>query len=41
MLHVDLTPEEIAGYLMAKSGWLLSDAPQIDLRYPISPGAAS
>jgi hypothetical protein len=28
MLHVDLTPEEIAGYLMAKSGRRLSDAPQ-------------
>ena len=41
MLHVDLTPEEIAGYLMARSGRLLSDAPQIDLRYPLPPGAAS
>lgn len=41
MLHVDLTPEEIAGYLMAKSGRLLNDAPQIDLRYPIPPSAAS
>ncbi|VUC76231.1 Uncharacterised protein [Raoultella terrigena] len=41
MLHVDLTPKEIAGYLMAKSGRLLSDAPQIDLRYPIPPSAAS
>lgn len=41
MIHVDLTPEEIAGYLMAKSGRLLSDAPQIDLRYPIPPSAAS
>lgn len=41
MLHVDLTPEEIAGYLMARSGRLLSDAPQIDLRYPIPPSAAS
>ena len=35
MLHVDLTPEEIAGYLMAKSGRRLSDAPQIELKYPI------
>lgn len=35
MLHVDLTPEEIAGYLMAKSGRWLSDAPQIELKYPI------
>lgn len=41
MLHVDLTPEEIAGYLMARSGRILSDAPQIDLRYPLPPGAAS
>ena len=41
MLHVDLTPEEIAGYLMAKSGRRLSDAPQIDLIYPLPPGAAS
>lgn len=41
MLQVDLTPEEIAGYLMAKSGRLLSNAPQIDLRYPLPPGAAS
>ena len=35
MLHVDLTPEEIAGYLMAKSGRRLSDAPHIELKYPI------
>lgn len=41
MLQVDFTPEEIAGYLMAKSGRLLSDAPQIDLRYPLPPGAVS
>lgn len=41
MLHVDLTPEEMAGYLMARSGRLLSDAPQIDLRYPIPANAAS
>lgn len=39
--QVALTPEEIAGYLMAKSGRLLSDAPQIDLRYPIPLSAAS
>ncbi|HBW0982203.1 TPA: hypothetical protein MEE63_003276 [Klebsiella aerogenes] len=41
MLHVDLTPEEIAGYLMAGSGRLLSDAPEIDLIYPLPPGAVS
>ena len=41
MFHVDLTPEEMAGYLMARSGRLLSDAPQIDLRYPIPPNTAS
>ena len=41
MFHVDLTPEEMAGYLMAKSGRRLSDAPQIDLRYPLPPSAAS
>ena len=41
MHHVDLTPEEIAGYLMARSGRLLSDAPQIDLIYPLPPGTAS
>lgn len=35
MLHVDLTSEEIAGYLMAKSGRRLSDAPHIELKYPI------
>ncbi|ATM90233.1 TPA: hypothetical protein QHR59_000457 [Klebsiella aerogenes] len=35
MLHVDLTSEEIAAYLMAKSGRHLSDAPQIKLRYPL------
>ncbi|HBS5676877.1 hypothetical protein [Klebsiella sp. 141240] len=35
MLHVDLTYEEIAAYLMAKSGRRLSDAPQIELRYPL------
>jgi hypothetical protein len=41
MLQVDFTPEEIAEYLMAKSGRLLNDAPQIDLRYTIPPSAES
>lgn len=35
MLHVDLSAEEIAGYLMARSERLLIDAPDIALRYPI------
>lgn len=35
MLHVDLSSEEIAGYLMARSGRLLADAPSIELKYPI------
>ncbi|HCL5250414.1 TPA: hypothetical protein N2G30_000486 [Salmonella enterica] len=35
MLHVDLTTEEIAGYLMARSGRHLADAPQIELKYPL------
>ncbi|MFT8210917.1 MAG: hypothetical protein ACMZI0_10670 [Symbiopectobacterium sp.] len=35
MLHVELTAEEIAGYLMAKSGRHLSDAPAIELKYSI------
>lgn len=35
MLHSDLSAEEIAGYLMARSGRHLTDAPYIDLRYPI------
>ncbi|HGM6858905.1 TPA: hypothetical protein ACKQDZ_000179 [Serratia rubidaea] len=35
MLHVELTTEEIAGYLMARSGRKLTDAPEIELRYPI------
>lgn len=35
MLHVELTSEEIAGYLMARSGRLLADAPEIHLEYPI------
>ncbi|WP_017346792.1 hypothetical protein [Pantoea sp. A4] len=41
MFHVDLTPEEMAAYLMAKSGRFLSDAPQIDLKYPIPFSAAN
>lgn len=35
MLHVDLTAEEIAGYLMARSGRFLTDAPELELTYPI------
>ncbi|MCE0828273.1 hypothetical protein LVQ78_19820 [Buttiauxella sp. A2-C2_NF] len=35
MLHVDLTTEEIAGYLMARSDRQLADAPEIELKYPI------
>lgn len=35
MFHVDLTTEEIAGYLMARSGRYLADAPEIELKYPI------
>ena len=35
MLHVELTTEEIAGYLMARSGRKLTDAPEIELKYPI------
>lgn len=35
MLHVELTTEEIAGYLMARSGRHLADAPTIELKYPI------
>lgn len=35
MLHVDLTTEEIAGYLMVRSGRWLADAPEITLKYPI------
>lgn len=34
MLHVDLSPEEIAGYLMARSGRQLADAPKMALKYP-------
>ena len=35
MLHVDLSVEEIAGYLLARSGRHLTDAPEIELIYPI------
>jgi len=35
MLHVNLSPEEIAGYLIARSGRQLADAPLIELKYPI------
>ena len=35
MLHADLSVEEIAGYLMARSDRALADAPDIELRYPI------
>lgn len=35
MFHVDLTAEEIAGYLMTKSGRHLPDAPDIELKYPL------
>ncbi|HBM2999954.1 hypothetical protein [Klebsiella michiganensis] len=41
MLQVDLTPEEIAGYLMTKSGRFLSDAPEIGLKYPIRSNSTS
>lgn len=34
MRQVDLTNEEIAGYLMARSGRQLADAPAIELKYP-------
>ncbi len=35
MLDVELSTEEIAGYLMVRSGRLLADAPKIDLKYQI------
>ena len=35
MLHVELSTEEIARYLMARSGRQLIDAPKIDLKYQI------
>ncbi len=34
MLHIELTPEETVGYLMARSGRTLQGAPEIELRYP-------
>ncbi|EDR51077.1 hypothetical protein [Yersinia pestis] len=34
MLHIELTPEETVGYLMALSGRTLQGAPEIELRYP-------
>ncbi len=33
MLDVQLNAEEIACYLMVRSGRLLADAPEIDLKY--------
>lgn len=35
MFHVELTTEEVASYLMARSGRHLADAPEIELKYPI------
>ncbi|WP_340613525.1 hypothetical protein [Xenorhabdus thailandensis] len=35
MFHIELTAEEIAGYLMVRSGRQLADAPEIELKYPI------
>ncbi|MFU2317728.1 hypothetical protein [Rahnella sp. PCH160] len=35
MLHVRLTTEEIAGYLMARSDRQLADAPEMEIKYPI------
>lgn len=35
MLDVELSSEEIAGYLMARSGRYVTDAPEIELRYPV------
>jgi len=35
MRRPNLTTEELAGYLMMKSGRWLSDAPDIELKYPI------
>lgn len=40
MLHINLTTEEIAGYLMAKSGRRLPDAPEIELKYPMPANAS-
>lgn len=35
MLDVELSVEEIACYLMVRSGRQLGDAPEIDLKYQI------
>lgn len=35
MSDVNLTYDEILGYLMKKSGRWLPDAPEIDLPYPL------
>ncbi|MBW7982183.1 hypothetical protein [Enterobacillus tribolii] len=35
MLHINLSAEEIAGYLMARSGRVLTDAPEVELKYPM------
>ena len=35
MLHVELTTEEIAGYLVARSSRYLDDAPKMELKYSI------
>lgn len=35
MLHVELTSEDIAGYLIARTGRQLAGAPEINLKYPI------
>lgn len=35
VVDVELTSEEIAGYLMARSGRLLTDTPEIHLKYPV------
>ncbi|MCG8710545.1 hypothetical protein JHU04_003838 [Brenneria sp. 4F2] len=40
MFHVELTAEEMAGYLMARSGRYLADAPEIELKYPMPATAA-
>lgn len=38
MLDVEFTPEELAAYLMIRSGRVLVNAPVIKLRYPIPEG---
>ncbi|MDH1089262.1 hypothetical protein [Pantoea brenneri] len=35
MMAIDLSPEQIGGYLMARSGRHLADAPEIELIYPL------